>query len=51
MNYANKMHAKAAIIFGEDEMSRQEYQVKNMLNGEQQTVSEELLINILSKIQ
>ena len=50
MNYANKVNAKAVIIFGDDEMNRGEYQVKNMIDGTQRTINQESLIELLSTI-
>ena len=39
MKYANKIHAKNTIIIGEDELEKNQGQVKNMETGENVQVS------------
>ena len=39
MEYANKVGAKYVVIIGEDEVANNTVSVKNMITGEQQTVS------------
>ena len=39
MEYANKLGAKYVVIIGEDEVANNTISVKNMITGEQQTVS------------
>ncbi len=47
MELANKMGARFAVIVGDDELARGLYVLKNMLSGEQETVSRDQLIERL----
>ena len=50
MQFANKNNAIAAIIFGENEINNQSYQVKNMKTGEQTIINEDKLVNFLTEL-
>ncbi len=45
MKYANKIKASYLIVLGEDEISKDEYTLKNMKTGETQTIGKEELLN------
>jgi histidyl-tRNA synthetase len=45
MRRANKQNAHSVVIFGEEEMKKGEAQIKDMLTGEQRTVSLNYLVN------
>ncbi len=49
MNYANKKLIPFVILAGDSEMNENKFTLKNMESGEQQLVSSEELIKILSK--
>lgn len=49
MNYANKKQIQFVILAGESEIAEQKFTLKNMQTGEQQLLSTEELINIVSK--
>jgi histidyl-tRNA synthetase len=49
MNYANKKNIPFVIMQGEEEITRQELSMKNMLTGEQFTLKPEEVISIISK--
>ncbi len=48
MNYANKKEIPFVVLAGNNEMEAQKFTLKNMTSGEQQLVSGEELINVLS---
>lgn len=50
MNYANKKQIQYVIIAGENEIKENLYVLKNMLNGEQEILDENKLIEILKNI-
>ena len=50
MQQANKREALAVIIFGDEEIKQNHYQIKNMQTGEQVLVAREKLIDFLSNI-
>lgn len=47
MNHANKRHIPFVVIVGDEEMTSNTYALKNMVSGEQEKVSLELLIDYL----
>lgn len=49
MKYADKLKAKFMLFLGEEELSSNTVKVKNMLNGESETVTNENLINFLKR--
>ena len=49
MEYANKINAKFAIIIGDDELQNNTFTLKNMITGEQQTISSIALIETITK--
>ncbi|MBD5405660.1 histidine--tRNA ligase [bacterium] len=49
MEYANKINAKFAIIIGDDELQNNTFTLKNMITGEQQTISSITLIKTITK--
>lgn len=50
MNYANKKQIPYVIIAGETEIKQNQYLLKNMLSGEQQSLDEYRIIEILKNI-
>jgi len=48
MNYANRKEIPYVIMAGEEEMASQKFTLKNMQTGDQQLVSSEELIKVLS---
>ena len=49
MTYANNMNAHFVAIIGENEMMENKITLKNMITGEQQTVSLEEMVSLVVK--
>lgn len=49
INYANKLEAPFSLIIGSDEIQSKKYALKNMVSGEQKTLTIEEIIKVLQK--